>query len=413
MFRHLLILALILVPSMLLAQTATERIPFAIWLIPAEPQGKELEDAIWPVADRNQLPRFRPHITLVSSDEGGGLADLEKSLENLLRRVDRFAAKHEPMRLIVKDRTAQSSSDPQQWSTSVYVRLKQEKAVNRFFKDAGKTFGPELIQKKIPGPHLSLAYVKPARAQERERIAGEFGCSVPLSLHVDAIAVVTPRHRPWDRILDQPPGELGDRSEWPVIYFRPLGKRRDRRATPLSMVLMGGQFGVDQQAYRAARDAGLLAFGWMPPGREANPAKELEAKIPPEFLLAATPERNSPRTPDVARSARTALNARDSEGVLIVGKYTGEDSGTLATAAYAHEYGKPIEYADPSKGEAEIKRIVDWLRRNQISVLDVGGRLDIDASKFLHALFRSATEGRPDRDNMKPTQASFARPDCP
>jgi len=86
-------------------------------------------------------------------------------------------------------------------------------------------------------------------------------------------------------------------------------------------------------------------------------------RIPKDILLQEAPSRNSDRTPDIARSTRTALNARDAGGVLIVGDYGPEDAGTVATVAFAHDYGKPIYYSNPasSERERETDDVVRWL----------------------------------------------------
>lgn len=142
----------------------------------------------------------------------------------------------------------------------------------------------------------------------------------------------------------------------------------------LTRVISGGQTGVDQAALRAARDCGLEIGGWCPPGRVCE-----TGVISAEFPLTETEQERSPNAPDVPRSQRTEWNVRDSDGALVLaeagnrsGCPTISDAGTVWAMECAKRYGRLVlvcDIADPNAKE----KIQEWLRRNQIKVLSVGG----------------------------------------
>lgn len=154
----------------------------------------------------------------------------------------------------------------------------------------------------------------------------------------------------------------------------------------LSKIISGGQTGVDQAALRAARDGGLQIGGWCPPGRICE-----AGVIPAEFPLEETEQERSPDAPNVPRSQRTEWNVRDSDGVLVLsagggashppsrsygvaGSDEGEgtDRGTEWAMQCAERYGRPLLVCDVSDPDAQQK-IQEWLRRNSIKILSVGG----------------------------------------
>ena len=142
----------------------------------------------------------------------------------------------------------------------------------------------------------------------------------------------------------------------------------------LRKVISGGQTGVDQAALPAARDCGLEIGGWCPPGRVCD-----AGVIPAEFPLNETEQDRSLDAADVPRSERTEWNVRDSDGTLVLavggnrsGCPTISDAGTEWAMQCAKRYGRPLLACDVAAPNAKQK-IQEWLRRNEIKVLSVGG----------------------------------------
>lgn len=153
----------------------------------------------------------------------------------------------------------------------------------------------------------------------------------------------------------------------------------------LNKVISGGQTGVDQAALRAARDCGLEMGGWCPPGRMCE-----AGVIPAEFPLKETEQDRSVDAPDVARSQRTEWNVRDSDGTLVLAEggnppshrygvagrdaaaEEASDPGTEWAMRCANRYGRPLLVCDVSDPDAKQK-VQEWLERNRIEVLSVGG----------------------------------------
>jgi len=137
--------------------------------------------------------------------------------------------------------------------------------------------------------------------------------------------------------------------------------------TNLGKIISGGQTGVDQAAFRAARESGLMIGGWCPPGRICE-----SGTIPPEFELEETPRERSSEALEIPRSLRTEWNVRDSEATLILQPRDYEDLGTTWAIRCANTYGRPFFECDPGDQDAASK-IREWLRGLDVRILHVGG----------------------------------------
>jgi hypothetical protein len=111
--------------------------------------------------------------------------------------------------------------------------------------------------------------------------------------------------------------------------------------------------------------------------------------IPAEFPLKETEQERSASAPDVPRSQRTEWNVRDSDGTLVIrsgeaahsAAATGEaaDPGTDWAVQCAKRYERPLLVCDVADPNAKQK-VQEWLRRNEIKVLSVGGPAESTSS---------------------------------
>jgi len=130
---------------------------------------------------------------------------------------------------------------------------------------------------------------------------------------------------------------------------------------PLKKVVTGGQTGTDRALLDVALELGLPCGGWCPKGRLAE-----DGIIADRYPLVETATE--------AVEERTELNARDSDGtvILIFGPPTG---GTLFTIECAEKYARPFFEVDMDAGfyADQIVSLEKWRRANDIQVLNVAG----------------------------------------
>jgi hypothetical protein len=149
----------------------------------------------------------------------------------------------------------------------------------------------------------------------------------------------------------------------------------------LGKVISGGQTGADQAGLRAARAAGIPTGGCAPKGwlTEEGPAPWLA-----EYGLNECLELGYP--------ARTAANARDSDGTIWFG--SPDSSGYAATIRTCTRFGK--SYLIVSEGVTTPRHVTEWMETNRIRVVNIAGNresnipgLDRRVEEFLGRLFGS------------------------
>ncbi len=126
-------------------------------------------------------------------------------------------------------------------------------------------------------------------------------------------------------------------------------------------IISGGQTGVDRAALDVALELGIPHGGWVPRGRRAE-----DGPLPARYRLQET------QTEEYAE--RTARNVQEADGTLILsrGPLTG---GSELTRQLARRFARPCLHVDLARTGAPraARRILDWLRRHEIRVLNVAG----------------------------------------
>lgn len=160
-----------------------------------------------------------------------------------------------------------------------------------------------------------------------------------------------------------------------------MSRRTGDPARGLEKIVSGGQTGVDRAALDAALALGVPCGGWCPKGRLAEDGT-IDARYPLVETRSARYEQ------------RTSANVRDSDATLIVarGELTG---GTAYTAQVARELGRPLLVVAPES--REVPRVVDWLAKQRVRVLNVAGPresgapgIQAEARRFLEEVVRAA-----------------------
>jgi hypothetical protein len=126
----------------------------------------------------------------------------------------------------------------------------------------------------------------------------------------------------------------------------------------IERIVSGGQTGADRAALDWAIEHDIPHGGWCPKGRWAE-----DGRIGDRYQLR--------ETPSVDLSERTEWNVRDSDATLIITGGPVLEGGSLATARFASDHGKPcFHMADP---ERDIQRLGEFLDAYRPKVLNVAG----------------------------------------
>jgi Circularly permutated YpsA SLOG family len=139
-------------------------------------------------------------------------------------------------------------------------------------------------------------------------------------------------------------------------------RRSETAATVKALkIISGGQTGVDRAALDVALRHGIECGGWSPTGR-----LDEFGKIPDHYPIQELPGGDF--------TERTLQNVKDSNGTVVI--YPGElRGGTAQTVRFCVELDRPHQLIDASRVASEdaAKLIADFVRRNEIDILNVAG----------------------------------------
>ncbi|MBI5385952.1 MAG: putative molybdenum carrier protein [Verrucomicrobia bacterium] len=124
-------------------------------------------------------------------------------------------------------------------------------------------------------------------------------------------------------------------------------------------IISGGQTGADIHALDWAISKGLRHGGWCPRGRLAE-----DGPIPSRYELRET------TTADYLQ--RTQQNVQDSDGTVIFTVARKLQGGTLATAQFALESGKPCLHIH-AKSTRAAQSLAHFIHKHSIRRLNVAG----------------------------------------
>ena len=126
----------------------------------------------------------------------------------------------------------------------------------------------------------------------------------------------------------------------------------------IERIVSGGQTGADRSALDWAIAHQVPHGGWCPDGRKSE-----DGVIPSRYELK--------ELPGGGYRQRTKANVRDSDATLITSIALELTGGSLATAKFADELGKPwIHLSRESSWKAHLQ---EWVDRHHITVLNVAG----------------------------------------
>lgn len=154
----------------------------------------------------------------------------------------------------------------------------------------------------------------------------------------------------------------------------------------LTLVISGGQSGVDQAALRAARSLGIATGGWSAKGWLVETPGGRGEEAAPWLADYGLCECEVPGYP-----ARRRRNVRQSDATLLLGRADSHGSkGAISDCAKA---GKPLFHVKP--GVTRPSEAARWLRENGVKVLNCAGNRESSdpgigarAERFLVATFR-------------------------
>jgi hypothetical protein len=144
----------------------------------------------------------------------------------------------------------------------------------------------------------------------------------------------------------------------------------------LTRVISGGQIGVEQAAWHAARAAGIPTGGAMPLGflTDEGPRPDFAAEF-------GAREVDRP-----GYAARIEVNVHASDGTLWFGSTTTADG--WRTFDWCENVGKPTLVV-PAEGPRVLpSRVARWIITLNVRVLNVSGNRGLRVETFLAKVFR-------------------------
>jgi hypothetical protein len=164
---------------------------------------------------------------------------------------------------------------------------------------------------------------------------------------------------------------------------------------PVTIIISGGQSGVDRAALDFALENSIICCGWCPKGRKAE-----DGPIAEKYPLLETDTE--------LYQQRTRMNVKDSDATLIIsdGK---RSRGTDLTAKCANHYFRPL-LAIKSAEKEEIARLLAWLHLHKPRILNVAGPRGSESStiyqlakRILQQSLKPSREKSPGWPPPKPT----------
>jgi len=151
----------------------------------------------------------------------------------------------------------------------------------------------------------------------------------------------------------------------------------------IEKIVSGGQTGVDRAALNVAIFLEVEHGGWCPRGRRAE-----DGRIPDEYSLRESNSRDY--------AIRTELNVIDSDGTLVL--YRDQTTGgTLLTCRMANKHRRPLlaidlsSMVDEDVQLTETDRLLNWLKRENVQVLNIAGPRESTCSGITLAAERFLT----------------------
>ncbi len=129
----------------------------------------------------------------------------------------------------------------------------------------------------------------------------------------------------------------------------------------IKKIVSGGQTGVDRAALDVAIQFHIPHGGWCPKNRKAE-----DGIIPSSYCLQETESEDYKQ--------RTELNICDADGTLILVTElpAAVTDGTIFMINLVQQRHKPYLIIDLSD-EHHTHKVVEWLKRNDIEILNIGG----------------------------------------